>query len=641
MSNIPKNNFLGMFFFAYIWGEITKKLNMKKGYLVLAALSISGFVGAQISNYTQIYRFNPGVKDAPITTIPGQLENTNRGGLETYYSENFDGGFNGWTAAIQNGTVGFKLTSTGHQNSPSNTYQIPPLATSTPTQWILLDSDADGLNGSAEAATFTSPVIDLATAGVTVGTYIQMEFDQFFPEWQNDRCFIGVSNNGGTTWTEKEINIGVGRNARPNPEHITWDITNAVGSDLTNVRIRFRWEGNWDYGWQIDNVKISEIYEKDMTIMGVYRNVDEGLMYSQVPQAHAKPMTIGAILKNIGHVQQTGVGFSYVIKNPSGTTVNSGTANANLALSNADQDTIFWETGFTPSELGSYTVEFTVVSNQGDDDITNNVQEDSYYELTELRYAVDYPLGSKEPIAFWPSPDQSETALDAMFGNLFRFAGTDVVSALEVEIANNPGIIGESIYTIVGYVPPGGTDWLYNGINEFTITADDLGTIKTLPLQGGYSVDNQTLYQFMVGHYGWGDPTDPQNYFMRQGDIMFNNRQGIDWESNGRGFFDRKAPIVRLRVNAAEVGVNELAKAAFAFYPNPADNELFITVSAENENVVFHVRDMAGNLVQTMDLGTVSGGATTSLDVTGFASGMYVVEMVSATGHSVKKFIKK
>jgi len=216
-----------------------------------------------------------------------------------------------------------------------------------------------------------------------------------------------------------------------------------------------------------------------------------------------------------------------------------------------------------------------------------------------------------------------------------------VVSALEVEIANNPGIIGESIYTIVGYVPEGGTDWIYNGINEFTITADDLGTIKTLPLQGGYSVNNQTLYLFMVGHYGWGDPTDPQNYFMRQGDIMFNNRQGLDWESNGRGFFDRKAPIVRLRVKADEVSVNELPAAAFAFYPNPAENELFITVSAENESVIFYVRDMAGNLIATKDLGTVYGGATTSVDISGYASGMYVVEMVGASGHSVKKFIKK
>jgi hypothetical protein len=613
---------------------------MRKSYMLLAALSFNSLIGAQISNSTKIYRFDPSVKDAPITTIPGNIEQTNRGGLATFYSENFDAGFGGWTAAIQEGAVGFKLTSTGHQNSPTNTYQIPALATSTPTQWVLLDSDADGQNGSSEAATLTSPVIDLAAANVTPGTFIQMDFDQFFPEWQGDKCFIGVSTDG-TNWTEKEINIGVGREARPNPEHISWDITDAVGTNLSTVQIRFRWVGLWDYGWQIDNVRISELYEKDMTILGVYRNVDEGLMYSQVPQAHAKPMTIGAILKNIGHVQQTGIGFSYVIKNPSGNTVSSGTANANLVLNNADQDTIFWETGYTPSDLGNYTVEFTIVSNEGDDDGSNNFAEDNYYELTEFHYAMDYPLGSKEPVSFWPAADQSETALDAMFGNLFIFSGPDVISAMEVEIANNPGIVGETIYTIVGFVPLAGGDWIYDGINEFTITTDDLGTLKTLPMQGGYNVTSDNLYLFMVGHYGWGDPTDPQDYFMRQGDIMFNNRQGLDWESNGRGFFDRKAPIVRLRANAAEVGINEQATAAFAFYPNPAENELFITVSAESENVVFYVRDMAGNLISTRDLGTVSGGATTSLDVSGFASGMYVVEMVGETNHSVKKFIKK
>ncbi len=616
---------------------------MKNNYLILsAALMVGGLSFGQSVNHAKLYRFDSKVKDAPITTIDGtSTNNTNRGGaLAVYYTEDFDAGFNGWVPALQSGNVEFKLTSTGHQNSPSNTYQIPALATSTPTQWVLLDSDADGSSGVNEAATLTSPVIDLATQGVIFGDYIQMEFDQFFPEWQLDECWIGVSTDG-STWTEQQINIGVGREARPNPEHMTWDITDAVGANLSTVQLRFRWVGNWDYGWQIDNVKISELLESDLTIVNLYRNYDEGLMYSQVPVNHSKPMVIGAILKNIGHIQQTGVGFTYEIKDGTNTVVSSGTANADLSFANTELDTVLWETNYTPTDVDTYTVEITAVSTEMDDDASNNFMTDNFYQVTPYTYAMDYPLGTKDPVSNWPSAVPEETADQAMFGNLFYFAGNDVVSALEVEIANNPNIVGETIYTIVGRIPEGGTEWAYDGINEVSVTADDLGEMKTIAFADGYNVNSTDLYLFMIGHYGWGDIGSPEDYFMKQGDIQFNNIQGIDVNSAGRGFFDRKAPIVRLRVNADEVSIEEQQLAAFAFYPNPTADELNITVSAKNEPITIVVRDMAGNLVKSIDLGVVAGGSTTSLDVSAYASGVYIVEMIGQTNHSVKRFVKK
>ena len=605
------------------------------------SLFISVALWGQNTQYLQPYRFASKVKDAPITTVSNSATNNSKNRvLEVYYSEDFDSGLNGWVAAIQTGNVGFKLTNSGHQNSPTNTYQIPPLETETPTQWILVDSDADGQAGNAEAATLTSPVIDLALEGVTVGDYIQMEFDQFFPEWENDQCFIGVSTNG-TDWTEKEINIGVGREARPNPEHITWDITDAVGANLSTVQLRFRWVGNWDYGWQIDNVKISELLESDLTVVSVYRNYDEGLTYSSVPLAHSKPLIIGAIVKNIGHIQQTGVGFSYEIKDGSNAVVSSGNATANLTFDNTDQDTILWETNYTPTSIGSYSIEITAISNETDDDPLNNLFIDDFYEITPYTFAVDYAKGTKEPISHWPTIDEQEKSRDAMFGNLFYFKQSDVVSAIEVEIANNPSIVGESVYTIVGHVNiSGGGEWVYDGIYESSVALEDLGNIKTIGFEGGYPVNSNELYLFMVGHYGWGVGAEPEAYFMRQGDILFNNRQGIDADLNGRGFFDRKAPIVRLRVNPDEVSIANQQLAEFAFYPNPATEELNMIVSASHEDIQLVIRDMTGNLVHVHDFGMVSGGNSTQLDVSNYARGVYFVEMIGETNHLVKKFVK-
>ena len=613
-------------------------------FLVGSFLFIGGMVVGQATNPASLYTFNNHVKNAPITAVDGNKIYGNRDRvLEVYYAEDFDAGWNGWTAALQEGNVEFKLTSTGHQNSPSNTYQIPALLTSTPAQWVVLDSDADGLSGVSEAATLTSPVIDLAAEGVTVGDFIQMEFDQFFPEWQADETWIGVSTDG-ISWIEKEINVGVGREARPNPERITWDITDAVGADLSTVQIRFRWVGNWDYGWQIDNVKISELFENDLTVTHLYRTYDDGLMYSQVPLSHSKEMVVGAIVKNIGHIEQTGVGFDYVIRDASNDVVASGTASAGLTQSNTDADTILWQTGFTPDAVGTYTVEVTAISDQSDNDndMPNNMLSDDFYTITPYTYAMDYPLGSKEPISFFPSADPQETTGSASFGNLFYFATADVASALEFEVADNPNIIGETVYTIVGRVDPNGSgDWVYDAVFEESITAEDLGSMKTIGFPEGYNVNSTELYLFMIGHYGWADVNEPQDYFMRQGDIQFNNRQGLDLNSEGRGFFDRKAPIVRVRLNADELSIDDKKVATFAFFPNPTADQLNIVVAAENEGIVINVHDMAGNLVETIDMGVINGGNSIELQVSDYASGMYTIEMVGQTNHAVKKFVKR
>jgi hypothetical protein len=617
---------------------------MKNNYLIVGlTLLIGGVSYGQSSNHTKPYVFDSQIKDAPITTIPGNtFKSGTRSDLDVFYTEDFDAGWNNWVPAIQAGNVNFELTSTGHQNSPGNTYQIPALATSTPAQWVVLDSDRDGADGAPEAATLTSPVIDLSGLGATSDQFIQMEFDQFFPEWENDECWIGVSTDG-VNWIEKEINAGVGRNARPNPEHISWDITDAVIGNLSTVQIRFRWVGSWDYGWQIDNVQISEMYESDLALTALYRNIDGSFTYSKVPLNHSKEMVVGAIIKNIGHIEHTNIGFDYVIKNESNVEVASGSATTDLVFGNTDIDTIFWETGFTPDIVGVYTVEITATSDQMDDFESNNFQSDSYYEITDYIFARDYPEGEKVAISFFPSADPVQTAREAMFGNLFYFKQNDVVSALEVEIANNSNIIGESIYTIIGRVDtvnPEAT-WSFDAINNFTVSADDLGTMKIVAFPEGYNVNSSDMYFFMIGHYGWADENDPQDYFMRQGDIFTNNAQGRDAEGNNRGFFDRKAPIVRLRVNADEVSINEHKKAEFAFYPNPTQDELTLLVSANNEPITIVIRDMAGNLVQTLDLGTITSGEATTVDVSSFSSGMYMIEMISESNHSTKKFVKK
>src|SRR5690606_35821559 len=133
-----------------------------------------------------------------------------------------------------------------------STYPVPPLST-TPG-WAIIDDDHDGTMDVATEAFLVSPVIDLSAGP----TDLMLEFDQYFQEYQNDSTFVGISTNGGNYWYEIELNKGVGRDNRPNPETKVINITDWVAGNPASVQIRFRYVSVWDYGWQVDNISIHE-----------------------------------------------------------------------------------------------------------------------------------------------------------------------------------------------------------------------------------------------------------------------------------------------------------------------------------------------------------------------------------------------
>lgn len=69
MNHIPSIFLRGCFFCIHLVAN-HKFFNMRKGYMLLAALSFSGLIGAQISNSTKIYRFDPSIKDDPNNDHP-------------------------------------------------------------------------------------------------------------------------------------------------------------------------------------------------------------------------------------------------------------------------------------------------------------------------------------------------------------------------------------------------------------------------------------------------------------------------------------------------------------------------------------------------------------------------------------------
>jgi len=620
---------------------------MKKIYTLLGAALISGGAIAQ-SPYAVTGQYQFGTAEFKhasngITFYDNRSAvNQNQDRID-FYTENWDAGFNGWVAAIQNGAVGFQVTNVGHANDAGSTFVIPDLLTSTPANWILLDSDSDGqVSPSQEDATLTSPVIDLTTGGLPVaGPYqLKLEWEQFYAGWAADTLFVAVSDDGGATWDEVEVmNNSVGREGRPNPEIVAVNISSYI-VDPTNVRIRFRWTGFWDYGWQFDNVTISELPDNDMTILSTFRgDLINSLMYSQVPIGHEVPFVIGADVRNIGFVDQTNIALQWEIFDPAMVSMGSGTSVSTIAnLTYGQNDTIWIPTTITPSALGNYTIEFTVIATNLDDVPANNNITDDYFWLTDYTYAADYGT-SNSAIFNYGGNNNGPMSV----GNIYNIEANGVIGGVDIGLDGFAALVlDELIYGAI--YKWDGAAWVFEDqTDDYTTVAGDEGTVIRLffnsPISSVVSGDQVLV---VAGHYGGTSPDGPAGFDMA-GRVALGSVQGSDETGAILSLTDPSAPIVRalmIDFSGTEEIVEDLTK--FEIYPNPAVDAINISLTlVKSTGTVINVLDITGKVIKTVNVGEVNGDKNLSISIDEMSAGIYFIELVNADGKQMKKFVKK
>jgi hypothetical protein len=608
---------------------------MKKSYLLIGALMFAGGLSAQFNgNYA--HSFSSIQKHAPngvtFTDMRDQLPAHDD--RATYYTENFDAGFGGWTPAISIGVVGFQITSTGHANDAGSTFFIPALLTSTPTNWVLLDSDSDGSAAAGEEmATLTSPVIDLVAGGLAAGAPpypLKVEMEQFYAGWQADTIFLEVSDDG-VVWDQIEImNNSVGREGRPNPELVSINITPYV-TDPTQVRLRFRWHGNWDYGWQFDNVKILDLPMHDMTCSKVFRaDWINNRMYSLVPEEQAVEFVIGADVKNIGYEDLTGAGIDWEILDASMAVVASGSSTP-LTLSNNENDTVWVNTGFTPTALGVYTVNVTATSDSTEAalDLGNNDKSDAYYELTDYIYSADY--GPSYTAFYNWSTEPSDPAC---IGTIFNIVTDDIMGGVIIGLDDDAAVVDQIIYGAMMLWD--GSAWnTLTQTDEYTTTAADQGELITLYFDSQEALTGGSEALVLACHYSGPG-------FQMTGQVPGNQTAGTLADGTVTGLLDPSAPVVRALMHDF-TGVEENNAAnKFSIYPNPANDNLTLNLMlSKSENTVITIMDLSGKALKTVEVGNVNGSKNMNINVDDLATGAYFIEVAGANGKMVQKFIKK
>ena len=128
-----------------------------------------------------------------------------------------------------------------------------------------------------------------------------------------EQYFVVYSTDAGATWGEVEVNTSYGTNTNStNPEAVQVNMSSYIGGQ-DSVMIGFKYVGQWDWFWAVDDVSIAEPDDYDLSLDGAYWGATgtwgARLPYYQIPTAQVAPMDFSGIASNLGAVTQNNAVF--------------------------------------------------------------------------------------------------------------------------------------------------------------------------------------------------------------------------------------------------------------------------------------------------------------------------------------------
>ncbi len=536
----------------------------------------------------------------------------------------------------------------------------------TPEHWAMIDLLSDhaqfGGNGQVAEEAWMQFSMDLSSS-----THPKICFKQLYRPLNRVSSHVKVSIDGGATWTDHLINDEIASNDYA-PVSMEVIITEAAGQD--NVLIRFQQSaegaGLQGYGWQVDDIKVVETPQYDLTIGNgrmnfwgykdytdpqvlaeytgtmdpvefYYQNNDP---YAQTPRSNwvnAESEWNGYIVFN---VELTNNGYETItpkanvkITSPSGDVIFDRTlAGKTTALT--DKDTIdfytedadiftFDVTSAEQIEIGRYTVTFSVFADDAEDATPDDNEAEYYFDITEKNYSMVYDEPDR---SFGMCNYQGSASGDEVAEYLYYFALPDDEIEVDVFISDRSAA-NKTRFQIKMYEINEDGDLTQVAASDLTTTTEAmLGAWTTVKFQDPFYIDafdtnykSKTVLVSVVSHY---DTSDDGLYFGSTDKLpSFHHnvlgKQGGEEDWGGYGY----SPVA-LRIHTKnETAVESVSMADVNMYPNPTSG---IINFSNVENATIEVINMMGQVVANVENATEN----TTIDLSGVANGNYIVRVV-------------
>ena len=498
--------------------------------------------------------------------------------------------------------------------------------------YMMINSDAAGGSATQNATTYCVDTMDL-----TGEPAINMLFEQATRKYA-EQYFVVYSTDAGATWNEVEVNTTWGTNTNStNPETVQVNLSAEIGGQ-DSVMIGFKYVGQWDWFWAVDDVQISTPDNYDLSLDGaVWGSTGYWggrIPYLQIPTSQVTDINFSGVVSNIGAMDQANVVFH------AHTTSGYMGMSAGDSLASTAMDTLDCTAPFTPAAVvGSDVIDLFVTSDSTDANPSNDsLIGAATIGITDYIYARD--LGTAVSGSY-----NSGAAFE--IGNVFDVFQTADAGGIDIYIhpqSTEGAEIGCRLYVYDA------TAQEFTWVNEsdpYYIQAGDLDGFITLNFsQNGYnSTVNAGESYFVTAWATDGDTTTNGLIVGTAGtspeQTSFVTYDG-DWLSGVTQYYTTSTPMVRLNFEANDASINEVENNfGLTVYPNPSSNETNVSFVADNEEVSIVITDMAGKEVYSSVSEASVGNRNVAINTSVFNSGVYVIKLSSNNSVAIKNLIVK
>ena len=482
--------------------------------------------------------------------------------------------------------------------------------------------DSDALNSSyspQEAYIQYNGTVDCSSY-----PYVNIEFESYHRKFR-DSIFVEVSIDG-INWDRYEVHAGQATNTTTaNPEFVSVNVSATAGNQPA-VYFRFKYEGEWDYAWMIDDVSFAETPNNYVTIddevfggwwIGYNGSGGIGCDYTFNPlsQLAANPYKIEAVIRNAGVAPQNmtlhAEAFDQITNS-----VYSSTSNSQY-LTASQQDTFAVNNTFSPTALGLYELRMWGVGDSANTDTS-----------TKQTIVTQYSYG-KDLNTYQGSYILGNATRENHVTSFFDIYANENLYSVDLYVAPW-SIPGSQIYGVIYEGDPGGGNPIYlDQTDDHTITNADLDTWITLSFANPISLFAGVGYELAAA--GYQHPSDSagvgySGLALGTENSLFDANGG---SPNSAGtptwYYITQSPMIRMNFDPASSGSTSsknLTKSDINLYPNPANN--VISISNLDNFDFLQIKDLLGKVVLKKNISKVNN---TTIDVQGFSTGTYLLNL--------------
>jgi len=593
---------------------------MKKNYFVIMTLLSSSLAFGQTAINSKLI----GKQQMTAEAAPSQVNRTKA----TLYTNDF-GTPSEWNFQVNGTATSNWVIGTG---VPSGPFAIAGIASTTAANgFAMFDSDSYcDPDGTQNADVFlVNSAADLSSEPA-----VQVTFESYYRMFQGSAWVI--ASNDGVTWDEYEVHTNLGANdASTNPEVVSVNVSATIGNSPT-AYIGFRYKGGCDYAWMVDDVQIETVPPNELALLDAWQgDIVNDWEYSMLPLSQTREMVVGVVIKNNGSTIES-PSIACEIHDATGVVATPTPASITIAI--GATDTVWFNSGFTPSANGVYHAEFSIPAdfNTSNNDISSNT-------LTINDYLMAHDYGTTATFG-WSGTGTNAAFADAVhsWGEIYTPTVTQNVYGMDVWIGTGTTVGNYLLAQVFQIDPNADGSWIQDPLSpvlaqvEINVAAANVNALtkvtfpSALQLQAGKSyifelqkADGTTGTSFYIAGSS-GNREDDDNAAVGKGEYAAAPSPDTYFTGWDGGFYIR--PNFQ---NTA--GLVETTLTGVSIYPNPSEGIVNIT-NDNNEQNSIEVYDLLGNSILT-----TSANTATKIDLSSNATGIYVIVVSNESGSIVER----